>query len=80
MTCKILPFDGVRWLTTGRNAGHGPPFDFDYVAGRAIKCDIGGPRISKFHAALYDRDAGQGTIARAVDELRAAYEKRRAER
>jgi len=50
------------------------------VAGRAIKCDIGGPRISKFHAALYDRDAGQGTIARAVDELRAAYEKRRAER
>jgi len=62
------------------SAGHGPPFDFDYVAGRTIKCDIGGPRISKFHAALYDRDAGQGTIARAVDELRAAYEKRRAER
>lgn len=62
------------------SAGHGPPFDFDYVAGRAIKCDIGGPRISKLHAARYDSNAGSGTIARVVSELRAAYEKRRAGR
>jgi hypothetical protein len=50
------------------------------VAGRPIKCDIGGPRISAYHARLYDRDAGEGTAARVVGELREAYERRRAER
>lgn len=61
-------------------AGDGPPFDFDYVDGRPIKCDIGGQYISAFHVALYDRDAGEGTAAQVVGELRAAYERRQAER
>lgn len=60
--------------------GRRGPFDFDYVAGRPIKCDITGPRISAFHVLRYDRDAGAGTMARVVGELRAAYERRRAER
>jgi hypothetical protein len=62
------------------SAGEGRPFDFDYVDGRPIKCDIGGPRISAYHVARYDRDSGEGNMARVVGELRAADEQRRAER
>lgn len=61
-------------------AGRGRPFDFDYVMFRPIKCDIGGPRISALHRALYDRDAGEGTLARVVDALRAAADRERAAR
>lgn len=67
-------------LGGGDLGGRRGPFDFDYVAGRPVKCDIGGPRISAFHVARYDRDAGAGTMARVVGELRAAYEQRMAER
>lgn len=61
-------------------AGTGKPFDFVGVHGRPLLCDITGPRISARDVARYDGHAGAGTMARVVDELRAAYEQRRAER
>lgn len=42
---------------------------FDYVAGRPIKTDISGDTA---RVRLYDRDAGEGTFACVVAELRKA--------
>lgn len=39
----------------------------DYCAGRPIKCNLSG---DEFDPRLYDRDAGQGAAARAIDALR----------
>ena len=44
------------------------PLDFDYAFGRPVKTDISGDTMDP---RLYDRDAGEGTAARVVAELRA---------
>jgi hypothetical protein len=41
--------------------------DIDYLAGRPIKCEIGGDELDPF---LFDRDAGEGAAARAVAAAR----------
>lgn len=41
---------------------------FDYVLGRPLKIDISGDTLQ---TGLYDRDNGQGSAARIVEQLRA---------
>ena len=48
------------------------PMYFDYVGGRPIKSDLSG---DEFDPRLFDRDAGQGAAARAIEELRAKTNK-----
>lgn len=40
----------------------------DYFHGRPIKCNLTG---DEFDPRLFDRDAGAGSAARAIDEIRA---------
>lgn len=44
---------------------------FDYLHGRVMKVDISGDTL---WVALYDRDNGHGSAARAINELRASKE------
>lgn len=41
--------------------------DLDYVQSRAIKTDLSGDELDP---RLYDRDAGDGAMARAIDSIR----------
>jgi hypothetical protein len=42
----------------------------DYFSGRAIKTDLSGDSVDPW---MYDRDAGQGTFARIVADLRRGH-------
>lgn len=42
---------------------------FDYLHGRVLKVDLSGDDIDPW---LYDRDNGQGALARAIDQVRQA--------
>jgi hypothetical protein len=62
-----LTVDDMR-AVLAKDEGSAYQYDFDYFAGRPLKCNIGG---DSFDPRLYDRDAGPGAAALAVAKLRA---------
>lgn len=57
-----------RCKQTTQGRGECKEVYFDYLHGRVMKVDIGGPTLDPW---LYDRDNGAGAAAAVVDMLRA---------
>lgn len=62
MAQTMTPLDADKYMGPG-----GKLMYFDYLMGRPIKTDIGGDSIDP---RLFDRDAGEGAAAAAIDAIR----------